>query len=289
MSEMAKVSSNLREIERLAGELRAQAVADGRSRVMPGGRAMIALAPVASLEAWENLTQATERAELTGIGKAYTSTEDEDPEKSWPPFQMLVFWSEAWRRETGTEYDDPSWKPTIQTEAAFLRHALEWAWDNEVGWDSFVKDVETAKTKLEDILSEGERAVRGAPCLYDECKGKRLVRKFERKRDENGAKVWEWGKWHCPRCHRQWDADQYARMVTAATEAVKVEQVGDEVWCTVEHAAKETGRSARTIRTWLSRGQIATLCIRAGRRKPYVLLEEVKTRHEEALTRKRAG
>lgn len=294
MTDMVTVARNLREIERLANELQAQAIADSRSRLMPGGRAMVAMAPVANLEAWENLNAATDRAAgrstvaaLTGIGKAYTSDEDEDPEKAWPPFQMLVFWSEGWRSETGTEYDDERWKPTIQSEASFLRHALEWAWDNEAQWDDFAKDVATAKTKLENILSEGERAERGVPCWYEECKGVNLVRKIQPKRDKDGHKVWELSDWHCPKCHRSWDEDAYARMVTAGNEAAKVVTIGDETWVSVDYAARKFKRTVKTIRTWVNRGHVATSCVIAGRRTQFVLLSDVETRHNESGRRVR--
>src|SRR5688572_26692956 len=129
---LVKVARDLREIERLAGELEAQAIADASHPLMPGGRAMVALAPVASPEAWENLEQATERALRghPGYSKAYTSAEDEDPEEAWPAFQLLRFWSESWRREREADYDDR--RVSIETEAAFLRWSLEWAWDNEL-------------------------------------------------------------------------------------------------------------------------------------------------------------
>jgi hypothetical protein len=283
------VATDLREIERLAGELEAQAIAEARSHLMPGGRAMIALAPVANLEAWANLNSLTERSELSGLARAYTCADDEDPEEHWPPFQLLAFWSESWRAETGMEYDDDRWRPTLTSEASFLRLSIEWAWEHEPGWSDFARDVEAARTKLENILSEGDRAQRGVPCLYDECRGKRLVRKLEPKRGEDGSKVYDWTAWHCPRCHRKWDADQYARMVTAAAESTKVELVDGELWCTIEHAARETGRSVHTIKTWVNRQQVSVLCIRAGRRKPYVNLEEIRTRHEGSPARKRAG
>src|SRR5690349_17684165 len=85
MSNLVDVARDLREIERMATELQDQAVADANHPLMPGGRAMVALGPVASLEAWENYEQATERtmSGIPGYERIYTSAEDEDPEQAW--------------------------------------------------------------------------------------------------------------------------------------------------------------------------------------------------------------
>jgi hypothetical protein len=54
----------------------------------------------------------------------------------------------------GHDHDDPRWRPTLVSEAKFLRNhdVAEWIWNNEVHWDDYAGDVERAKTKLENIL-----------------------------------------------------------------------------------------------------------------------------------------
>lgn len=282
-----KVARDLTEIVDLYARLAAQAENLASHSLMPGGPAMVALGNVANIESWENHHQATERYvdhPDERLRRAYTSVEDEDPDEAWSPFQLLEFWSEAWRREHGAEYDQ---RPTIVSEANFIRWALDWAWHNEPAWDDFAGDVRRARVRLEDILSAGSRAERGAPCLYDECKGARLVRKMQPARDDEGRKVWRHSPWHCPRCHREWDEDKYAAMVTAGTEAAKIETINGEEWVTTDLAARRVGRPASTIRQWVHKGKLEVVCIVRGKRIGYVRMAEVWERH--AATRRRKG
>lgn len=275
------VASDLTAIVELHGRLASQAEHQASHPLMPGGPAMVALGNVANLEAWENLNDASER-----YAKAYTSAEDEDPDEAWSPFQILIFWSEQWRRQHGAEYDT---RPTIASEANFIRWTLDWAWQNELAWDDFAKDIARAKTKLENILAAGERSERGVPCMYDECRGARLVRKMQPTRDEAGHKTWAHSNWHCPRCHREWDESRYAAMVTAGAEAAKTETIDGEEWVTTDLAARRVGRSASTIRQWVHKGKLEVVCLLRGKRVGFVRMAEVQARHEGATRRRGAA
>ena len=279
---IAKVSRDLREILDLHERLITEAVSKGDHKLMPGGPAMVALGPVANQEAWAWMQDTSER-----LGRAYTSVEDEDPDEAWSAYQLLEFWSEPWRRELGAEYD--GYRTTIATEAGFLRANLEWAWSNEPHWDEFVGDVRRAKAKLENILKDGERAQRGAPCLYDECKGAALVRKMQPRRGPNGEKVWAWSNWHCPKCHREYGEDQYESLVKAAAAGTTSEVIDGETWASTDQAALDIGMPATTIRVWLNRGELDTVCIIKGRRQRFVRVEQVRTRREEGSRRKSAS
>lgn len=277
----AKVARVLSEIVTLDAALLTQAVSNGDHPDMPGGAAMVALGNVANMEAWENHQQATER-----YGQPYTSVVDEDPDEAWSAFQLLEFWSEQWRAAHGAEYGK---RPTIATEANFIRYTLEWAWDNEPHWDDFAADMRRAKAKLEGILVAGDRSERGAPCMYEGCKGKRLVRKLEPKRDAEGHKVWVHSNWHCPSCHREWDESAYARMITAAHESTKVELIGGEEWVSPDLAARRLDRPHSTIRQWVHKGYVAVACIVTGKRAGFVRFADVERRHEETKRRGRAA
>ena len=273
-----KVAQILSEIVTLDAALLTQAVSNGDHPDMPGGPAMAALGNVANMEAWENQHQATER-----YGKAYTSVVDEDPDEAWSAFQLLEFWSEQWRAIHGAEYGK---RPTIATEANFIRYLLGWAWDNEPQWSDFAADMKRAKARLEGILVAGDRSERGAPCLYDECGGVRLVRKLVPKPGPDGEKTWVHSDWHCPKCKRTWDEDRYWANVKAANERAQREEIDGEAWTSVEYAARVTDRSPKTIRTWINRGHVATVCIIEGKRIKFVSLDDVIERHERG---KRAG
>lgn len=284
---VVNVARDLRAItDELYPHLRSQAEHQARSRLMPGGTAMVALGVVANIEAWENMQQATERH-----GRAYTSVVDEDPDAAWSAYQLLEYWSEQWRAVHGMEFEPGPRRPrpTVASEANFLRWALDWAWANEPHWRDFASDVATARRRLEDILADGDRSERGAPCLYPDCKGKRLVRKLQPRGDGSGKKVWVYSPWHCPSCHREWDESGYARMVTAANEAAKVEHIDGDEWVTVDLAARRTGRPTSTIRQWVHKDHIAVACILAGKRAGFVRYADVQARHDEAGRRKRAS
>lgn len=274
-----KVARDLSAITELAARVEEQATHKANDSLMPGGLAMVALGHVANLEAWESMYETSE-----AYGRPADHILDEDD--SWePPLQTLCFWSEQWRAEHGAEYDQ---RPTLTSESNFIRWALDWAWDNELHWGDFAKDIAAARMRLENLLYAGERSERGAPCLYDECRGVRLVRKLTPARDSEGRKVWRLTDWHCPRCKRSWDEDRYAAMVTAANEAAKVEHIDGQDWCSVDYASRIVGRSVKTIRTWLNRGKVSEVCIVKGQRR-FVSLADVEARHEEAKKRTTAA
>ncbi len=190
-----KVATNLRAIGDMAQRLEARAMDLANSPLMPGGDAMVNLAHVASLDTW------LRRNDLSGDELAA----GEDPDELWSPFQLLAFWSESWRTELGRDYDDPSWRPTIATEAAFLANVdvLAWAWDNEPHFEEFAADVATAKSRLEAILREGERADRIRVVCPDCESGKRLVVRYGATEDRD--------RWKCPACKHIFDADAVRR------------------------------------------------------------------------------
>lgn len=276
---VVKVASDLSEIARLAEDLEAQALSHADDVLMPGGMALVALAPVGNHDVWVGRVSLAERS---GYEAGYT---DEDPDEQWTALQLLRWWSDDWRREWGVERDGQ----TLATEVAFLKPILGWVYDHELHFNDFARDVKRARAKLENVLYAGERAERGVPCLYDGCGGKRLVRKMEAVRGKEGCKAWVWSNWHCPSCHREWGEDQYVAMVTLANEETKTEIINGEEWCAVDKAARNVDRSRSTIRQWVHKGHVAQVCIIAGRRLGFVRMADVVARHEAAARRKRAA
>ena len=315
---VVRVHRDLRVIENLAGDhtatgahvgrvsyrnqLRTQAVHKGSDRLMPGGLAMVALADVSNLEQWAHKLDTAEQNAValswrTGTRTKWPEIEDDD---DWdPPLQTLQQWSEPLRTALDMEFEPSPGRPrpSIASEVNFLRWAADMAYQNlpTERFAAFERDINRTRTRLENLLRTGVRAERGVPCLYEECGGRRLVRKLIPGRDEDGNKIWYHSKWHCPRCHRQWDEDQYARMKTAAAEAAKIEQIpgldaddpGD-TWCSVDYAAQRTGRPAATIRVWAHRGRVASVCLLAGQRRGYVRLADVDEQHAIATRRAEA-
>lgn len=234
---IVKVARDLSEILRLHEALLTQAVHKATDRLMPGGEAMVALGHVANLESWENLNEASET-----LGRAYTSAEDEDPEDAWTAFQLIEFWSEAWRRERDAEYD---MRPTLVSEASFLKHSLDWAWQHqEDSWISFAKDVNRARVSLENILYAGEREERTrVPCVNEECLRKPNLIKIYAAGDEHDD------RWKCPACKTRYDVTEFQNAYVKRLRsdgALRHIPLRDAIG-----TLKGFGRSENTVRGWL--------------------------------------
>lgn len=267
---LLSVSRDLSELEALSASLPGETVHRGVKADL-----MAMLGHVANLEAWGYIIDARDERDLD------TSHVD-DHDADWePPLQTLLWWSEQWRVEWGRETDQTH---TVQTEAAFLRSVLQWAYDHEPRWVDFTRDVHRARYRLENSLRAGERDERGVPCMYDDCGGVRLRRRLYR-----DGRRWRHTDWFCPRkpeAHR-WDEDAYTRMVYAAHEATKTEDIHGEMWCTIEYAARKVARSYRTVQTWINQGMVRKACIIAGRREHFVALDDVHEANRNAGRRRR--
>lgn len=281
-------AKHLTEITKLATWIEDQAIHRADDHLMPGGRATVALAHVGSPREWAENIAADELYHLSTCPnpdhtkcRYAMAAADEDGDE--PPLQTMLFWSEAWRAEHGYELDR---QPTVTTEAGFLRGSLEWAWANELHWDDFVRDLGDVQTKLENLLMAGIRSERGVPCMYDECKGKRLVRKMEPTRDkETGLKTWRLTDWHCPRCHRTWNEERYQASIAAAAWNAQSEDINGETWCSAKYAARQVDRTESCVRAWISRHTWPLVCVVKGRREGFVRLADVEEHAEKAKRR----
>lgn len=295
MSEMAPdgdaltmVARDLTAIEEMAPHLEEQAIHKANDRDMPGGDAMVALAGVANLEAWQHRVD-TELRTAYDYGHAPPEIDDDD---EWePPLQTLCFWSEAWRAEHGAEYGQ---RPTIASEANYIRYLLPWAWDNEPHWDDFADDVRKAKRRMEDVLYDGKRHQRGVQCF--DCQVD-LVRPSRDRRDpkfcpgHDGVCMWPHkfcphdrgglaDEWFCPTCERRYDTEAYKRAVSHA-HFVHAD------WLTIADAAERTGVKATTIKVWATRGKVRKRRDLDSGRMSYNVTDVL--RHGEATTEDEAS
>ena len=257
-----RVAQDLRAIIDMAVALGDRATDLGGSPDMPGGDAMLTLAPIANLEAWEWQQGTSERT-----GRLYTSVADEDPDKAWPCFQLLQFWSEQWRRELGMEYDV---RRTVTTEAQFLANpdVLAWAWDNELGWDDFARDVAAARTKIENVVRAGVRTtqsrIRCDRAHSDDKPHRRLNVTFGKDGEPDG--------YISPCCHSRYTRDEATR-----AHARQMRQDGAERWITTTEAIgvlATQGWQRRTVRRWiepLRRRDRCTVCGRSWPEREYAV------------------
>lgn len=264
MSEMApepnpvtSLNQNLTRLLTYHGELLDQAINDATDHLMPGGLAMVELAPIANLERWEAMTDASHH------GRTYTFPDYEDDESEWPAGQRIEYWSEQIRRAYGAEYDK---RPTFVTEVQFLKAMDNWAWENFTApeWDAYTKDVRTAVAQLEAILLEGKRSQRGVQCLDCSidlirvsrdpkvirfCEGQPVddagSHRFCDKHDRGGLA----DEWKCPDCGRSYDTESYYRAVHHA-HFVHAD------YLPIEEAEARTGVAAGTIKVWVTRDKV---------------------------------
>lgn len=263
---VTKVARNLSAIEDMTAALLTQAVHKANDRFMPGGDAMASLAIVASPEAWENVYESGERG-----GKDVGHVEDEDD--TWePPLQTLLFWSEQWREEHSYVLDG---RPTIASEANFIRWCLNWAWDNELHWDDFAQDVHQARLRLENVLHAGRRAERSR-VVCDRCdEPPRLIKVYGSDRAED--------RWKCPACKHRFDQDDFDR-----AHAKQLRSTGAERWVPFADALstlRTQERPERTVRQWLLDGAVDVRFTDAGVRE--VWWPDLWRLHLATPTRKR--
>lgn len=278
MSEMApeayvpdavtKVARNLSEIERLVVDLAEQAIHDANDREIPGGDALAALAPVASPEAWENVYEASE-----GLGRDVSHVADED-DTDEPPLQTLLYWSEAWRTEHGYLLDG---RPTLASEANFIRWCLPWAWEHEERFDDMARDIAKARRGLEDTLYAGNRAERSR-VVCPACENPpRLIKVY------GGEDPADDG-WKCPRCKARFDAEDFRR-----AHAKQLRSEGAEKFVSLRDAIgtlKAQGRPERTIRKWFGECQVEAWCD-ARTREVFAWWPDLWRLHLTTPTRKR--
>lgn len=239
------VARDLSEIIDLYARLASQAENEASHSLMPGGQAMVALGGVANLEAWENRHQATERYRT-----AYTSVEDEDPDEAWSPFQLIEFWSERWRREHQAEYE--GLRPTIASEASFVRWALDWAWRREPQWPRFVSDIRLARVRLENIVHAGKR-VELSRIVCPDCESDPRLIVLRGSADDGSDDVL---KCHVCRLRLTPEAAKKAHAKMLRSE-------GAERWVHQADAIatlRSMGRPERTVRAWLGEGEGSAYC-----------------------------
>lgn len=230
-TEVTKVARNLSAIEDMTAALLTQAVHKANDAAMPGGAAMVSLASVASPEAWEHVFEARE-----GYGLSVTHIDDEDD--TWePPLQTLLFWSEQWRTEHGYELEG---RPTIASETNFIRWCLNWAWENELHFEDFARDIHQARLRMENLLYAGRRAERSrVTCIALDCeRAPRLIK-------VHGARAVD-DRWKCPACKRIYDGEEFTLAkanLLGRTEAARHVKMQD--------AREAIGRSDRTFRKWM--------------------------------------
>ena len=163
------------------------------------GEAMMLLGPAADPEAWRN--QATS-AMLGRLDDAYL----EDCRDEQHPLWVLGTWEQLWREHLDQPTDLPA---TLERLVDYLDDQFtHMARQDEPPFEDFARDIRQCRGHLEDVLSDGVREERGAPC--PKCGEGALVK-------DHGARI-EDDRWLCRRCHSWWTEQDYRSKVAATYE-----------------------------------------------------------------------
>jgi hypothetical protein len=219
------VRENLTEILRLTEELPEQAStggSDGRLMAgapIPGGEAMVLMAP-------------------GSLGAQAPDHEHESHADPVPPLLLLATWEDDIRQTLGHRAGP---KATMWRCVDYLGTHLTMVAQRHEAFDEFAADLARCRARLEDVLSEGERDEKGAPCM--DC-GTLLVRRCH---PRHGLQ----DEWQCPRCRTSYTAAEY-------WNAVKRDYQDNAAALHAEAIERRTGVSIGTIRVWVHRGKVRT-------------------------------
>lgn len=251
----------LRQVETLALDLHAQALATPNDREFPGGRALNMLGPAAVLQDWEALYEAKEAAErfdpktgkdhwegpLTPKGEPTSNQLDpavyeREADAAEQPLNVLCFWTRVIREER----DQPtSLKPTLSREVDYISKNLDWMlrsddFDEPV-WPlvfELAEELRVLVRRMEDVLHMGDRSdhIR-AECWMCEEHPRLMVRYGSVPRAD-------W--WKCPNCRQDYDEDG----VRECWRKALVRRGTPPEWLPLRKAAAAIGRPVSTVRTW---------------------------------------
>ncbi len=270
-----QVAIDLKEVARLYGRLRVEAINRAGDPDMPGGAAMVMLGPGADVEAFGYM-------QLSAIFGRIDDEAVEEVLKSdiETPLAFLASWTDIVRKERGQEPSQA--RATIEGEVKYLAGATDWMLStNEFGepWFLAVEDFASGLSKvryaLETVLREGERPTRiNAECHRCDAHP-RLIVVFGEAKDgtEDG--------WACPKCDRPFSEAQ----VRDAWRNMLVRRGSPPVWVSVKTAAFAVGRPFKTIHRWTEPRANGTSKVEKRTAKSggvEVLLSDVRAAHETA-------
>lgn len=251
---LVRIARDLRAILVMAPLLTERGIDLSADHEMPGGDALVALAPVALPSAWERRAELVEAAwmdehatfcrlsDRTRIAlddtRRPTFDEDDDHE---PPLQTLLFWSEDWRARLGMDYGQD---PTLASEANFLANAdvITWAQTHEPRFEHFATSIADTRARVENVVREGEQITRSR-VVCDKCdKGKRLVLVHGKGNRPD--------TWKCPSCKARFDPDALHR-----AHARQMRAEGAARWVDRTEAIgvlRAQGWQERVVRAWIA-------------------------------------
>lgn len=245
--------------------------APGATRLLPmGGEAMTMLGPVSTGQAM--LAYALWAGDYEDL--AYAGLADD------PPLLVLTSWEATWRDWLGQDTSDKAtlWRVVDYlgehlTMMAQVSHRVDDDGDLEFApeFTEFARDVAKVRGRLEEVLAENLRSVRGVPCFGCGTDLRQVFHDPDPCDHDNPPCGCDQGgrrdHWQCPRCKQQYDPERYKRAkADAMLDARPLRSAGE-----IEELH---GIRPHTLRQWVRRGHIGRHFDEQGR--PVYDIHEVR-------------
>lgn len=217
--------------------------------------AMMLLGPAANSGDWQRLAMSAAMGRLCECSEGLCPSLRgrpcpraaylEDCRDELHPVWVLGTWEQVWRDHLDHQTEAPftlggGWS-YLDTQIGYMADQVEPA------FDEFARDLRSCRGHLEDVLRDGVREERGAPCI--QC-GTAMVKSGE--------------DWTCRKCHRTVTEDQYRYAVGVAYRA-------HALHLTAADLSDRIGVKASVIRVWGSRGLVR----KRGRNQDGITLYDV--------------
>lgn len=285
----AQIGGHLAAIEGMFAALSEEAQTRHSDRELPGGDALVMLAPGADIEAFGY----RQLSALFGRTDA-DSVEVDDLET---PLALLASWEDVLREER----DQPTYlKASISGAAKYIRDSIEWmlSYDENgdmrfIAIDDLADQLGKVRRQMENILKDGARAhLTRVHCIVEDCDAKpRLMKMWS-------ARV-EWDAYKCPGCDTRYDKAQYemakaqalwskgaARFISQieASDAAEVPLTTVSSWAARDNVQTQRDPDSGSLLVWWPDVRHRAL-ERAERLKAVGTKRQVKKAEEEAEAR----
>lgn len=192
--------------------------------------AMMLLGPAADPEAWKHTMISA--AFFGRLNAAYL----EDCRDELHPVWVLGTWETLWRDHLDHRTENPF---TLASGWAYLDMQLGYMADQaEPPFEDFARDLRSCRAHLENVLRDGVREEKGAPCVQ-------CTQPMVKIQGEKG----EEDTWQCRRCWRTATEEQYRFAVGMAYRAHSDKLTAAEL-------GEKLGIKPSMIRVWGSRGLV---------------------------------
>lgn len=187
------------------------AVKPAAAAAIPGGDAMVELGPFSDGSAATDAKQKADESVSPDATIAHT----------------LASWSQDWTEHAGGTHRHP-----------LNDDHVTWAATFHPAFDVFVTEIRQCRSRLEDMVHDGERSDLGAPCFS--CR-RPLERQYGTSDDTD--------KWWCGRCKKSFDVGEYVTMVGKNYRA-------NAEWLTAEDIADRLRVPRGSLSSWASQGHV---------------------------------